>query len=83
MHTINDFELTKGQIETILRQWSVPEDIIESYGIAKERAIAKAAQRKLVEKLERMFNRLISAQSRKDLLESPEWQELRKGVGLE
>lgn len=79
-----DFELTDDEIAE-LKRITHKEAITDTEWYIDRLCpkVAQAAQRKLVERQERMFNRLISAQSRKELLESLEWNELRKVVGLE
>lgn len=82
---MEEWKLTEKEMQEIIKwvEKIAPLDMQRAERGGCEHTIAKAAQRKLVEWQEKMFNRLISAQSRKDLLESPEWQELRKGVGLD
>lgn len=78
-----EWELTEEEIDTAVKEAYNPDDkpeypiLIFHIVSMQRRAVAKAAQKKLVLWLEANIVSLEDEADRKD------WQELRKGVGLE
>lgn len=76
--------LTDNEIKNILRQWSVPEDIIEAFGIAKEKNIAKVqdakTRREFARWLEQSNRNFFNGEKRIIVLDEEDWQALLRDV---
>ena len=88
---MSDWEMTETDIkEAIQSEWvnniAIPdkfsfETLIGEYNRRAKIAVAKAAQKKLVKRIEPLIKHLDTQEGLAEFLEF--WQELRKGVGLE
>ena len=77
-----DWKLPPTEIMSILRKWSVPEDLIEAFGIAREQAIALAAQKKLFKWIEERKIFALVPNPACICIMMEDWQALCKELGV-